>query len=86
MNSFVHITEATKSKNTLESCTLQRTPRLKEFQDQIFPTKTLYGCKTDIAFTLKMELVMKITIFGVTKVVKRGLEKLILKSLIAGRW
>ena len=36
-------------------------------------------------FTLKMESVIKNTIFGLKMMVKSGLEKFILKSLHAGR-
>ena len=36
---------------------------------------------TTIAFTIKMEYVSKITIFGLKMTVKNGLEKIILKSL-----
>ena len=46
---------------------------------------TLYGCKTTIVFTLKMESVPKITIFGL-KMMSNGLEKYILKFLHSGRW
>ena len=38
-----------------------------------------------IRFTLKMESVSKNTIFGLKMMVKIGLEKIILKSLHAGR-
>ena len=41
---------------------------------------TLYG----FVFTLKMESVPKITIFGLKMTVKSGIEKFILKSLNAG--
>ena len=39
-----------------------------------------------IGFTLKMESVTKNTIFGLKMMMKSGLEKIILKSLHAGRW
>ena len=38
-----------------------------------------------IDFALKMESVTKNTIFGLKMMVKSGLEKIILKSLYAGR-
>ena len=37
-------------------------------------------------FTLKMESVIKNTIFGLKMMVKIGLEKNILKSLHVGKW
>ena len=39
-----------------------------------------------IDFALKMESVTKNTIFGLKMMVKSGLEKIILKSLQAGKW
>ena len=39
-----------------------------------------------IGFTLKMESVSKNTIFGLKMMVKRGLEKILLKFLHAERW
>ena len=39
-----------------------------------------------MVFNLKMESVSKNTIFGLKMMVKSGLEKVILKSLHAGRW
>ena len=46
---------------------------------------TSYLTNSYIFFTLKMESVSKNTIFGLKMMVKRGLEKFILKSLHAGR-
>ena len=47
---------------------------------------TSYLTESYIGFTLKMESVTKYTIFGLKMMVKSGLEKIILKSLHAGRW
>ena len=46
---------------------------------------TSYLTDSYIGFTLKMESVSKNTIFGLKMMVKSGLEKIILKSLHAGR-
>ena len=46
---------------------------------------TSYLTESYIVFTLKMESVSKHTIFGLEMMVKSGLEKIILKSLHAGR-
>ena len=46
---------------------------------------TSYLTDSYIGFTLKMESVTKNTIFGLKMMVKSGLEKIILKSLHAGR-
>ena len=46
---------------------------------------TSYLTDSFIVFTLKMESVLKNTIFGLKMMVKSGLEKIILKSLHAGR-
>ena len=46
---------------------------------------TSYLTDSYIAFTLKMESVSKYTIFDLKMMVKSGLEKIILKSLYAGR-
>ena len=48
--------------------------------------KTQYGCCSTIVFTLKMESVSKITIFGVKLVVRIGLGKIFLKFLHAGNY
>ena len=47
---------------------------------------TSYLTDSYIIFTLKMESVSKNTIFGLKMLLKSGVEKLILKSLYAGRW
>ena len=47
---------------------------------------TSYLTESYIAFTFKMESVTKNTIFGLKMMMKSGLEKIILKSLHAGRW
>ena len=47
---------------------------------------TSYLTESYIVFTLKMESVSKNTIFGLKMMVKKGLEKLFLKFLHAGRW
>ena len=44
---------------------------------------TQYGCHTTIVFTLKMQSVSEITIFGRKMMVKSGLEQIFLKSLHA---
>ena len=46
---------------------------------------TSYLTDLYIGFTLKMESVSKNTIFGLKMMVTSGLEKIILKSLHAGR-
>ena len=46
---------------------------------------TSYLTDSYIGFTLKKESVTKNTIFGIKMMVKSGLEKIILKSLHAGR-
>ena len=46
----------------------------------------LYGCETTIVFTLKIESELQNILFGLKMMVKSGLEKIILKSLHAGRW
>ena len=51
--------------------------------DQSFNTS--YLTDSYIGFTLKMESVTKNTIFGLKIMAKSGLEKFILKSLLAGR-
>ena len=50
-----------------------------------FHFNTSYLTDSYIIFTLKMESVSKNTIFGLKMMVKSGLEKIILKSLHAGR-
>ena len=49
-------------------------------------TNTLYGCETNIVFTVKMESVPKYIIFDLQTMVKSGLEKNILKVLHAGTY
>ena len=49
------------------------------------PLNMSYLTDSYIGFTLKMESVSKNTIFGLKMMVKSGLEKIILKSLHAGR-
>ena len=44
-----------------------------------------YLTDSNIGFTLKIESVTKNTIFGLKMMVKGGLEKIIFKSLHAGR-
>ena len=56
------------------------------FVSQIFCINTSYLTDSYNVFTLKMESVSTITIFGLKMMVKSGLEKIILKSLHAGRW
>ena len=56
----------------------------KKVDEDIGKLNTLYGCYSTLAFTLKMEFVSKITIFGLKMVVKSGLEKIFLKFLHAG--
>ena len=57
-----------------------------EFQKWLNQTiNTSYLTDSYIIFTLKMESVSKNTIFGIKMMVKSGLEKIILKSLHAGR-
>ena len=46
---------------------------------------TSYLTDSYISFTLKMESVSKNTIFGLKMMVRSGVEKIILKSLHAGR-
>ena len=47
----------------------------KKVDEDIGKLNTLYGCYSTLAFTLKMEFVSKITIFGLKMVVKSGLRK-----------
>ena len=54
-------------------------------QSTILPFNTSSLTDSYIVFTLKMESVSKNTIFGLKMMVKSGLEKIILKSLHAGR-
>ena len=44
---------------------------------------TQYMRNPDVVYVLKMEYVSKINIFGLKPMVKRGLEKIFLKSLHA---
>ena len=60
------------------------TLQLRALQQSEF--NTYYLTDSYIVFTLKLESGSKITIFGLTMIVKSGLEKFILKSLHAGRW
>ena len=58
---------------------------LSRFTDLYILINTSYLTDSYIGFTLKMESVSKNTIFGLKMMVKSGLEKIILKSLNAGR-
>ena len=57
----------------------------RTFQNQEF-FNTSYLTDSYIVFTLKMESVSKITIFGLKMMVKSGLEKIFLKFLHAGNY
>ena len=54
--------------------------------NSVYVLNTSYLTDSYIIFTLKMESVSKITIFGLKMMVKSGIEKSILKSLREGRW
>ena len=56
-----------------------------QFDSILIDINISYLTDSYIGFTLKMESVSKNIIFGLKMMVKSGLEKLILKSLHAGR-
>ena len=65
--------------------TYQSHRKVKKFKGASTGINTSYLTDSYIFFTLKLESGSKITVFGLKMMVKSGLEKIILKSLHAGR-